>query len=265
VNHLIFNNIIILFNMKYNNNSDRQFIGTVYSSGSPQVAEMIALAGFDWVMIDMEHSALSLSDTQNALQVMGEGILRIVRVPGNDEIWIKRTLDTGCDGIIIPMVNSAQEAEKIIRASKYPLAGDRSVGVARAHKYGETFKEYVTDANTDLIIMPQIEHITGVRNIDSILQVDGISAIFIGPYDLSASMGLTGQVNHPEVRGAIDLIKSKCREAGLPYAIFGASPEAMEQEFRDGCRFLLCGVDMMILSEAFRVMLDRMRLLRKIT
>ncbi|MFO7620928.1 MAG: aldolase/citrate lyase family protein [Bacteroidales bacterium] len=251
--------------MRYNKNSDRQLIGTIYSAGAPQVAEMITLAGFDWVMIDMEHSALSLGDTQNALQVLGEGILRIVRVPGNDEIWIKRVLDTGCDGIIIPMVNSAEEAEKIISASKYPLEGNRSVGVARAHKYGAEFKEYVTDANSDLIIMPQIEHIKGVMNIDSILKVNGIDAIFIGPYDLSASMGLTGQVNHPEVRAAIDLIKSKCRETGLPYAIFGASPEAMEQEFRDGCRFLVCGVDLMILSEALRVMLDRLRLLRKIT
>ena len=251
--------------MKDIKNTDRQFIGTIYSAGAPQVAEMISLAGFDWVMIDMEHSALSLAETQNALQVLGNKILKIVRVPGNDDIWIKRVLDTGCDGIIIPMVNSAAEAERIIKASKYPLAGARSVGVARAHNYGAAFKEYVSDANSDLIIMPQIEHIEGVRNIDSILKVQGIDAIFIGPYDLSASMGLTGQVNHPEVRSSIDLIKRKCRKAGLPYAIFGATPGSLKQEIMEGCRFPVCGVDLMILSDAYRILLESLHAIRKVT
>ncbi len=245
--------------MKNVKNTDRQFVGTIYSAGAPQVAEMISLAGFDWVMIDMEHSVLSLGETQNALQVLGDGIIKIVRVPGNDGIWIKRVLDTGCDGIIIPMVNSAAEAERIVKAAKYPLAGNRSVGVARAHNYGATFAEYVSDANSDLVIMPQIEHIEGVRNIDSILAVEGIDAIFIGPYDLSASMGLTGQVSHPEVVSAIDLIKDKCRKAGMHYAIFGASPEALEREIKEGCRWPVCGVDLMILSEAYSLMKKKIK------
>lgn len=251
--------------MKNVKNTDRQFIGTIYSAGAPQVAEMIALTGFDWVMIDMEHSALSLSETQIALQALGDRILKIVRVPGNDEIWIKRVLDTGCDGIIVPMVNSAAEAERIMNAARYPLTGRRSVGVARAHNYGAKFNEYVSDANDDIIIMPQIEHIEGVRNIDSILEVRGIDAIFIGPYDLSASMGLTGQVNHPEVRSAIDLIRKKCREAGLPYAIFGASPDALTDDIMDGCRFPVCGVDLMILCDAYRVMYQKLEELRRAT
>jgi len=227
-----------------------QFLGTIYSIGAPQVAEIILLSGFDWVMIDMEHSALSLSDTQVALQVFGDKILKIVRVPGNDEIWIKRVLDTGCDGIIVPMVNNAGEAEKAIAAARYPLEGKRSVGLARAHKYGASFSEYLEKANSSLIVMIQIEHTDAVKNIDSILKVKGIDAIFIGPYDLSASMGLTGKVNHPEVRAAVDLIKKKCLEAGLPYAIFGGTPESLEQDIKEGCTYPVCGVDVSILSRS---------------
>jgi 2-keto-3-deoxy-L-rhamnonate aldolase RhmA len=113
--------------------------------------------------------------------------------------------------------------------------------------------------------MPQIEHIAGVRNIDSILKVKGIDSIFIGPYDLSASMGLTGQVNHSDVISAIDHIKNKCKGAGLPYGIFGINPEALEQEIKDGCRFPVCGVDLSILSDAYRIIFGRLDVLRGFT
>ena len=240
----------------------KQFLGTIYSIGAPQVAEIILLSGFDWVMIDMEHSALSLSDTQIALQVFGDKILKIVRVPGNDEIWIKRVLDTGCDGIIVPMVNSAGEAEKAIAAARYPLDGKRSVGLARAHKYGSSFNEYLEKANSSLIVMIQIEHTDAVKNIDSILKVKGIDAIFIGPYDLSASMGLTGKVNHPEVRAAVNLIKKKCLDADLPYAIFGGTPESLEQDIKEGCTYPVCGVDVSILSRSLNDLRKKLSTIR---
>jgi 2-keto-3-deoxy-L-rhamnonate aldolase RhmA len=226
-------------------------LGTIFTIGSPQVAEIISQSGFDWVLIDMEHSTLSLDSAQTAIQVMGEKILKIVRAPGNDEIWIKRVLDTGCDGILVPMIKNAEEAGKVVIRSKYPVEGQRSVGLTRAHKYGAGFTEYVSRANKDLIIMIQIEHIEGVKNIDSILKVKGIDSIFIGPYDLSASMGLMGQVHHPDVRSAIDLIKRKCRKAGLPYGIFGMDPVTLSNELKDGCTFLLCGVDSAILTRSY--------------
>jgi len=234
---------------------NRPLIGTLLSMSSPQVSEIISDSGFDWVLIDMEHSTLSLDSVQNALQVMGEKLLRIVRVPGNDEIWIKRVLDTGCDGILVPMVNTAAGAIRVVQASKYPVEGRRSVGLSRAHKYGARFKEYVDGANRDLVIMIQIEHTEGVKNIDEILKVKGIDSVFIGPYDLSASMGLTGQLSHPEVLSTINLIKEKCRTAGLPYGIFGMTPEPMLSELKDGCTFLLCGVDSAILLNSYSDML----------
>jgi 2-keto-3-deoxy-L-rhamnonate aldolase RhmA len=248
--------------MSENKSGIKHMLGTVYSLGSPQVAEMISLTGFDWVMIDMEHSALSLSETQVALQILGDKILKIVRVPGNDENWIKRVLDTGCDGIIVPMVNSASLAEKVVNAARYPLMGQRSVGLARAHKYGASFNEYVANANSDLVIMVQIEHIDAVNNIDSILKVKGFDVIFIGPYDLSASMGFMGQVNHPDVRAAINMVKKKCFESGIPYAIFGATPQALEQEIKDGCKYPVCGVDVSILFDALTRVREKLNSIR---
>ena len=238
--------------MKTGKTFNKPLIGTIFSMGAPQVAEMISSSGFDWVMIDMEHSTLSLDSVQVALQILGSNILKIVRVPGNDEIWIKRVLDTGCDGILVPMVNSFEDALKVVRYSKYPTLGKRSVGVARAHKFGSTFTEYVNNANDDQIVMIQIEHKDGVKNIDSILTVKGIDSIFIGPYDLSASMGYMGQVDHPEVRAAIDLIKMKCKKAGIPFGIFGSTPESLEKDMADGCTFPLCGVDSSILSGSYK-------------
>jgi 2-keto-3-deoxy-L-rhamnonate aldolase RhmA len=113
--------------------------------------------------------------------------------------------------------------------------------------------------------MIQIEHIEGIRNIDSILKVNGIDSIFIGPYDLSASMGLTGQVDHPEVRSAIDLIKVKCREAGLSYGIFGMDPVTLSHEVNEGCMFLLCGVDSAILTNSYKEILNKLIVGRRIT
>jgi len=241
--------------MKAGKPFNRPMAGTLLSISAPQLAEIISYSGFDWVLIDMEHSAISLESVQNAIQVMGDKILKIVRVPANDEIWIKRVLDTGCDGILVPMVNSADEALKVVRSSKYPLEGQRSVGLSRAHKYGPGFSDYVENANSDLIIMIQIEHKEGVKNIDEILKVKGIDSVFIGPYDLSASLGLTGQLSHPEVISAINLIKNKCRQAGLPYGIFGMTAEGMIPEMKDGCTFLLCGVDAAILVNSYKDLL----------
>jgi 2-keto-3-deoxy-L-rhamnonate aldolase RhmA len=234
-------------------------MGTLLSISAPQVAEIISDSGFDWVLIDMEHSAISLENVQNAIQIMGDKILRIVRVPGNDEIWIKRVLDTGCDGILVPMVNSAAEALKVIQYSKYPLEGKRSVGLSRAHSFGPGFSHYVENANRDLTVMIQIEHKDAVKNIDEILNVKGIDSVFIGPYDLSASMGLTGQLNHPEVKSAIQLIKDKCRKAGRPYGIFGMTAESLVPEVKDGCTFLLCGVDAAILVNSYRELLGNLK------
>jgi 2-dehydro-3-deoxyglucarate aldolase/4-hydroxy-2-oxoheptanedioate aldolase len=169
-------------------------------------------------------------------------------------VWIKRVLDLGCDGILVPMVNSGEAAAAAVGSALYPPAGRRSVGVGRAHKYGARFKEYVGGANKKLIIMLQVEHINAVNNIDAILSTPGLTAIFIGPYDLSASMGLAGQVTHPDVAAAIAKVKDKCNKAAVPWGIFSMTPEGLEEHIADGCRYALCGIDgSMLLSEAGRI------------
>jgi len=237
----------------------KTMLGTLLSISAPQVAEIIAMSGFDWVFIDMEHSGISLESVQNAIQIMEGKILTIVRVPLNDEVWIKRTLDTGCDGIIVPMVNSADEARKVVQSSKYPPEGRRSVGLARAHKYGASFKDYVENANRDLLIMVQCEHKDAVKNFDEILKVTGIDSVFIGPYDLSASMGLTGQISHPDVLKAIGLVKDKCRKAGMPYGIYSSDTDDMVSEIKTGCTFLLTGVDSNMLLNSYTDLLKKLK------
>lgn len=229
-------------------------MGTIISMPVPQSAEIMAAAGFDWVLIDMEHSALSLEDVHNLLNGGGDKLISIVRVPGNDEIWIKRVLDLGCDGILVPMVNSGEEAARAVAAALYPPAGKRSVGVGRAHAYGPGFSSYVAEANQKLIVMLQVEHIEAVRNIDAIVSTEGISAVFIGPYDLSASMGLPGEVTHPDVVMAIETVKSKCREAAIPYGIFSMTPEGLAGHIAGGCTYALCGIDaFMLATDAGRI------------
>ncbi len=228
--------------------------GTIISLPVPQATEIMADAGFDWILIDMEHSSLALSDVHTLLAAAGDRLMKIVRVPGNDEVWIKRVLDLGCDGILVPMVNSGEAARSAIAASLYPPAGRRSVGVTRAHRYGPGFREYVGSANDRLILMLQVEHIDAVRNIDEIVATAGAGAIFIGPYDLSASMGLAGQVTHPDVLSAIGRVKDACRKAGMPWGIFAMTPEGLDGYIADGCTYALCSMDVAILtSEAGRI------------
>ncbi|MBM3420974.1 MAG: hypothetical protein FJY11_07560, partial [Bacteroidetes bacterium] len=129
----------------------RYLKGTIVSLPVPQSVEIIAAAGFDWILIDMEHSGLALSDVHSLLNAAAGRLLTIVRVPGNDEIWIKRVLDLGCDGILVPMVNSAEAARSAVTAALYPPGGHRSVGVSRAHGYGPGFAEYIARANSEII------------------------------------------------------------------------------------------------------------------
>lgn len=232
--------------------------GTIVSLPVPQSVEIIAAAGFDWILIDMEHSGLALSDVHSLLNAAAGRLITIVRVPGNDEIWIKRVLDLGCDGILVPMVNSGEDARAAVTAALYPPAGRRSVGVSRAHGYGPGFAGYIARANSDVIIMLQVEHADAVAAFDEIAGVRGLGAVFIGPYDLSASMGLAGQVTHERVAGAIELVRNKCNKAEIPWGIFSMNPAGLKEHIDAGCTFALCSTDAFMLATAARGVADSM-------
>ena len=235
---------------------DRPAIGTLVSLESPAVAEILSLCGFDWLFLDMEHGTLSVSSMQQSIQAMREGCSSIVRVPDNNAVWIKRALDTGCDGVIVPQVNSAEEAQRAVSAAKYAPLGARSVGIARAQGYGMTFADYLASANDQIALIIQIEHINAVNNLDAILAVDGIDGVLIGPYDLSASMNMMGEVGSEPVQQAIRRIKTGCREKSVPFGIFVLNPEAAQKEIEDGCSFLAVGTDTIFLSGAAKRALD---------
>jgi 2-keto-3-deoxy-L-rhamnonate aldolase RhmA len=179
----------------------------------------------------------------------------MIRVPAGDEVWLKKALDIGAAGIIVPQVNSAAQAERVVRLCKYPPEGARGVGIARAHRYGERFQDYVTNANQEVAIVVQAEHIDAVKDINAIVKVKGIDAVFIGPYDLSASMGKPGQVGDPEVRAAIERVRKACQKRSIPLGIFGVSAEAVLPYLDQGFTLIAAGVDVLFLSCAAKALL----------
>lgn len=218
-------------------------VGVLLSLPSPEIAEIMTLSGFDWLFIDLEHGPMDFLACQRMIQAAGGQSECLVRVPENSESAIKKALDIGAAGIIAPKVNSAEEAQNIVSYAKYAPQGQRGVGAARAQGYGLHFSEYVGRANEDLLVVIQIEHIEGVNDIDKIVAVPGIDVIFIGPYDLSASMGLDGQVDHPRVLEAIDRVEQACAKHNLPMGYFGMSPEAVKPYRDKGYQLITCGTD----------------------
>lgn len=239
--------------------SGNVLFGPMLTLPCADVADVMSRAGFDWLWIEMEHATLGLERVQQMLQAAGGRVPCIVRSPWNDHVWLKRILDTGCDGVVIPQIRSAEEAAAAVSACKYSPDGHRSVGIGRAQAFGLEFKEYVARANDELTIILQAEHVDAVNRIDSILEVPGFDAIMIGPYDLSASMGMIGQVDSPEVLSAIARIKEACKARRMPVGIFAPDVSAARRQVADGCTLLLVGVDAMMLGEVAKGFLHELR------
>lgn len=240
-------------------NGNNTAIGTILTLDSISVSEILSNCGYDWLFIDMEHGALPITSIQGSIQAANNNCSTIVRIPDNDTVWVKKVLDTGCDGIIVPLVNNADEAKKAVKASKYPPEGARSVGIARAHGFGMNFQEYISTANNKVALIIQIEHIDAVNNIDEILSVDGIDGIFIGPYDLSGSMGMLGDVANPAVQEKVTLIKEKCKEKNMPYGIFVMAVDAAKKEIEQKCNFIAVGIDSATLANASKATYDALK------
>ncbi len=181
-------------------------IGSWITLNHPSIAEIMADAGFDWLCIDMEHSVTDYFEAQQLIiAIQSKGIKAFVRVGENNTRIIKRILDAGADGIIVPSVNSAAEAQKAVNAMRYPPVGTRGVGLARAQSYGFGFDEYRDKKSKETKLIVQIEHINAIKELDAILSIDGVDGSFIGPYDLSGSIGKPGQWDEPEVLAALKI------------------------------------------------------------
>ncbi len=239
----------VMLNFKQRIKEGKPLIGIIQALNSPEVTEILVSCGFDWLWIDLEHSAMEVEAAQRLLQAAGSRCPCVIRVPCGDEVWIKKLLDTGPAGIIIPQVKSARQASEIVSFSKYSPLGSRSVGVSRAQGFGITFREYVEQANDSIAVIPQIEHIDAVNDIDAIVKVPGIDALIVGPYDLSASMGKIGQVNDPEVLQQIEKVRQVCLEAGMPLGIFTVNPEEVNTLVLKGFTLIAVGIDSMFLGQ----------------
>ncbi len=240
-------------------NRGELLIGTLITLPASEVAEIMAEIGFDWLFVDTEHSSLDARGAQAILQAAGNRCPCVIRVPSNDEVWIKKALDVGAAGIIAPQVNSAYEAARVARCCKYPPEGSRGVGMARAHTYGIRFQEYVEEANEQIAVIIQAEQIEGVENIQSIVKVPGIDAIFIGPYDLSASLGKAGNVSAPEVQKAIEQVRACCLTSGIRLGIFGANAEAVSPFIEQGYTLIAVGTDALFMGKTARETLSDLR------
>ncbi|MCP4543162.1 MAG: 2,4-dihydroxyhept-2-ene-1,7-dioic acid aldolase [Chloroflexi bacterium] len=237
--------------------SGELLVGTMVTLGYPEVAEILTTVGFDWLFLDAEHGPFEAPMMQRFLP--GAGMPCLVRLSASEQVPIKKALDVGAAGIIAPMVNSAEQAERVVRLSKYAPLGTRGVGLGRAHGYGLRFQEYVQSANEDVAVVIQAEHIEAVENIEAIVQVPGIDAVLIGPYDLSASLGRLGEVNHPEVVSAVDCVTQACQGAGVPLGVFGMSAQAVKPYIERGYTLIVAGVDSMLLGQAARRLLAQVK------
>ena len=239
--------------------SGETLIGSLVTLASPDVAEIMSLVGFDYLWIDTEHAPIDFVHSQMMIQAVGGRCPCIVRIPENNEVWIKKALDTGCDGIVVPQVKSAAEARKAIEYSLYPPLGRRSVGISRAHGYGMSFQEYVGAANEKLTIVLQVEHIEGVQAIESILEVPGIDAILIGPFDLSGSLGVLGQITHPQVQDAMEEVRRHCEKADVPAGIFAVDAKSARGFIAEGYNLIALSTDSFYLWQSAKRALGEVR------
>ena len=234
-------------------------LGTMLTIPAPEIAEIAAKCGFDWLFMDAEHSPLSTLEWQRMLQAVAGRSAGIIRVAARTELEIKKVLDIGADGIIAPQVNSADEARRIVEWCKYPPQGGRGVGLARAQGYGLDFSSYVDSANERVAVIVQAEHIEAVDNIEEIAQVDGIDAVFIGPYDLSASMNKMGEIDHPEVVKAIDKVTRVCQQKDIALGYFGVTAENVQPYIDQGYRLICAGVDAGFVTQGSQHVLQKLK------
>jgi 2-keto-3-deoxy-L-rhamnonate aldolase RhmA len=234
-------------------------VGPLLTLPSPEIAEIMCDVGFDYLWVETEHAPMDLVQAQVMIQAVGGRCPCLVRVPDNAEVWIKKALDIGCDGIVIPQIKSGAEAREVVRCCLYPPAGKRGVGIARAHGYGMSFQNYVEAVNEQLAIVLQVEHVDGVRNVEDIVSTPGIDAILIGAFDLSGSLGLLGQVDHPRVEEAIQVILRHCEEAQVPVGTFVADVQSAKRCIDKGMTLIALGMDTFYLWKSAQQALNDVR------
>lgn len=230
-------------------------IGTWVTIGHPSVVEILSTAGFEWIVIDIEHAAIDLAMVQNLITVaQGKGMKALVRVSKNEEVVIKRVLDAGADGVVVPMIKSGAEAREAVSYVKYPPLGKRGVGLSRAQNYGIGFEQYKEKVEKEIVVIAQIEHIEAVKNLEEIITTPGINGTIVGPYDLSGSMGKPGSYYDEDVKEALEKIKIVCKNNNFPlgFHVIESDSSKLQAKIDEGYTFLAFSLDFFFLGDTAR-------------
>jgi 2-keto-3-deoxy-L-rhamnonate aldolase RhmA len=233
-------------------------VGSWITIGNTSIAEILANAGYDWLVVDLEHTTISLEQAGELIRTIElSGVPSLVRLTSNDENQIKRVMDAGAQGIVVPMVTSVETAKSAVAATRYPPLGNRGVGLARAQGYGASFQEYLSwqsDIEDGPVVVVQIEHIDAVANLKEILSVEGVDAFIIGPYDLSCSMGIPGEFDHPEFKQIIkNIIEIGCKtDAVSGLHVVEPDIEKLNEAIKVGHKFIAYSVDIRMLDVTAR-------------
>lgn len=244
-----------MINLKKYLNQKTVSIGSWITIGDSSVVEIMARKGFDWLTIDMEHSAITIDIAQRLIRIIDLcGVVPLVRVCENDATVIKCVMDAGARGVIVPMVNSKEDAFKAVNAVKYPPQGTRGVGLARAQDYGLGFQEYKQWVEKDSVVIVQIEHIDAVTNLAEILQVPDVDGFIVGPYDLSASLGKPGNFKDKEFLQALQTIKRVSGQLHKASGFHVIPPDAQEvrKRIKEGYTFVGFSLDSLFLGTKCR-------------
>lgn len=237
----------------------RVTIGTWVQIGHPVCVEILAAQGYDWICVDFEHGVIDLETGTNLIRAIeGCGCVPVARIPRNDPVWIHRVLDSGAQGLIVPMINTPGEAQSAIREAKYPPQGRRGFGYSRANLYGTRFEEYMRSANENIALILQIEHIEAIGNLEAILPLEGFDGTFIGPLDLAGSMHTALDLTNREFQTALETYRIACRNHSKPAGMHIVRPDRdnIGTALKQGYTMIALGLDTVFLEEKSREMLD---------
>jgi 2-dehydro-3-deoxyglucarate aldolase len=230
-------------------------IGSWITLNHISIAEIMADAGFDWLCIDLEHSVTDYAEAQNLIiAIQSKGLKAYVRVGENNARIIKRVLDAGADGIIVPSVNSSLEAKKAVNAVKYPPHGTRGVGLARAQSYGFNFDEYRDVKSKEIKLIVQIEHIDAINEFEAIISMDGVDGTFIGPYDLSGSLGKPGEWDDPDFKEALEYYEKTVKKYNklVGFHVIQPDKNLVLEKINKGYNFIAFSLDILFLGTMAR-------------
>lgn len=230
-------------------------VGAWVTLGHSAIVEIMAGAGFDWFVVDVEHSMIGMREAAELIRTIDLlGYPALIRVGSCDPHQIKRVMDAGATGVIVPMVNSREDAERAVRAVKYPPRGERGVGLARAQGYGFAFEKYAASINERSIVIAQIEHALAIENLEGILTTDGIDGTMIGPYDLSGSVGKPGKFEDEDVGRLLKRYRdlSMHLQKIMGYHVVSPDHRLAADKIEEGYRFIAIGTDFLFLGQACR-------------